>query len=45
MRKDIRDNLRVMVDDPALAAAWWERAKGLLVADWVGWKAVGLNER
>jgi hypothetical protein len=45
MRKDIRDNLRVMMDDPALAADWWGRAKGLLVADWLGWEAVGLNER
>jgi prolyl 4-hydroxylase len=45
MRKDIRDNSRVIVDDPGLAANWWHRAKSLLVEDWLGWKAVGLNER
>ncbi len=45
MRKDIRDNRRVILDDPELAAAWWARARGLLVADWFGWQAVGLNER
>jgi predicted 2-oxoglutarate/Fe(II)-dependent dioxygenase YbiX len=45
MRKDVRDNLRLLVDDPDLSAAWWERAKALLVDDWLGWKAVGLNER
>ena len=45
LRKDVRDNQRILVDDPELAAAWWERAKGLLVDEWFGWKAVGLNER
>ena len=45
MRKDVRDNDRVMIDDPALAASLWERAKPLVPADWLGWKAVGLNER
>lgn len=45
MRKDIRDNTRVIVDNLGLAADWWDRAKGLLVDDWFGWKAVGLNER
>jgi hypothetical protein len=45
MRKDVRDNLRVMVDDPELAAQWWDRAKEVVVSEWFGWKAVGLNER
>jgi hypothetical protein len=45
MRKDIRDNSRVMLDDPELASDWWERAKSLLVEDWFGWKVVGFNER
>jgi prolyl 4-hydroxylase len=45
MRKDIRDNSRVIVDDPTLAADWWHRAKSVLVEDWFDWKAVGLNER
>lgn len=45
MRKDIRDNARVIVDDPELATAWYERAKGLLIEDWFDWKLQGLNER
>jgi prolyl 4-hydroxylase len=45
LRKDVRDNQRVLLDDPNLAAAWWERAKGFLVEEWFGWRAVGLNER
>jgi predicted 2-oxoglutarate/Fe(II)-dependent dioxygenase YbiX len=45
LRKDIRDNQRLLLDDPGLAAAWWHRTKGLLVEDWFGWKAVGMNER
>jgi len=45
MRKDIRDNDRVMIDDPALAAVLWERARPLVPAEWLGWQAVGLNER
>src|SRR4051812_43026447 len=45
MRKDIRDNQRVIVDDPDLAAQWCDRARGLLVEDWFGWGLVGLNER
>lgn len=45
MRKDIRDNARVMMDDPDLAAEWWHRAKDLLVPEWFGWQLAGLNER
>ena len=45
VRKDVRDNQRLLLDDPELASAWWERAKGLLVEEWCGWKVVGLNER
>jgi predicted 2-oxoglutarate/Fe(II)-dependent dioxygenase YbiX len=45
LRKDVRDNQRLLLDDPDLAAAWWDRAKGLLVEEWFGWEAVGLNER
>jgi predicted 2-oxoglutarate/Fe(II)-dependent dioxygenase YbiX len=45
IRKDIRDNARVVLDTPSLAAEWWERAKPLLVEDWLGWKVAGLNER
>jgi hypothetical protein len=45
MRKDVRDNARVMVDDPTLAAALWERAREFVPSEWFGWRAVGLNER
>ena len=45
MRKDVRDNQRILLDGPELATAWWDRAGGLLVPDWMGWKAVGFNER
>jgi hypothetical protein len=45
MRKDVRDNARVILDDFALAARLWERARPLLPAVWKGWEAVGLNER
>jgi prolyl 4-hydroxylase len=45
VRKDVRDNQRILLDDPELADTWWERAKELLVEEWFGWKAVGFNER
>jgi predicted 2-oxoglutarate/Fe(II)-dependent dioxygenase YbiX len=45
MRKDVRDNARVMIDDQALAASLWERARPFVQAEWFGWHAVGLNER
>ncbi|MGE3806506.1 MAG: 2OG-Fe(II) oxygenase [Gemmataceae bacterium] len=45
MRKDYRDNARVMLDDAALAQTWYERARDLLVDDWMGWQPCGLNER
>jgi predicted 2-oxoglutarate/Fe(II)-dependent dioxygenase YbiX len=45
MRKDIRNNERVMVDDPALAAELFARAEPLLVREWSGWTLTGLNER
>jgi predicted 2-oxoglutarate/Fe(II)-dependent dioxygenase YbiX len=45
MRKDIRNNERVMLDDPALATELFERARPLLVEEWRGWKLVGFNER
>ena len=45
MRKDVRNNERVMSDDPELAAALFERARPLLPAEWFGWELVGFNER
>ena len=45
MCKDIRDNLRVMVDDMTLAAALFERARPLLPPRIGQWHLLGLNER
>jgi predicted 2-oxoglutarate/Fe(II)-dependent dioxygenase YbiX len=45
MYKDIRNNDRLMVDDPARAAELFERARPLLVQDWFGWQLAGFNER
>ena len=28
VRKDVRDNQRILVDDPALATAWWTGRRG-----------------
>jgi hypothetical protein len=47
MRKDVRDNHRAMLDDPALAEQLFERARPLLPADLLNgrWRLVGFNER
>jgi predicted 2-oxoglutarate/Fe(II)-dependent dioxygenase YbiX len=45
MRKDIRNNDRVMIDDNPLAAELFERARPFLPATFLMWKPVGLNER
>jgi len=45
MRKDIRNNDRVMIDDPTLAAALFARAEPLLPTNFLIWTPVGLNER
>jgi predicted 2-oxoglutarate/Fe(II)-dependent dioxygenase YbiX len=45
VRKDIRNNERVMVDDPALTAELFVRAESLLVSGWSGWTLTGFNER
>jgi hypothetical protein len=45
VRKDIRNNDRVMIDDAHLAAAWWERYRPFGIDVRGQWKAVGLNER
>jgi predicted 2-oxoglutarate/Fe(II)-dependent dioxygenase YbiX len=45
VRKDVRNNDRVMIDDSDLARTLWERARPV-VPDRLGrWAAVGLNER
>jgi hypothetical protein len=45
LRKDVRNNERVIVDDPELARAWFERAKPFLPAQLGEWHLLGLNER
>ena len=45
MRKDVRDNGRVMLDDAGLAARLWERARPMLPAEWSSWRLSGFNER
>lgn len=47
MRKDIRDNTRVMLDDPDRAHWIWERLAPIFPAALAmpGWRPVGLNER
>jgi hypothetical protein len=45
MDRSVRNNARVLYDNPALAAAWWTRARPFLPAYLDGWDAVGLNER
>ncbi len=42
---DVRNNARVLADDPELAEALWERCKGYVAATLGGWTAIGLNER
>ena len=45
MRKDIRNNSRIMKDDPQLAEQLWRRVQEWVPAEWRGRRAVGLNER
>jgi hypothetical protein len=43
--KGVRNNDRVIRDDPALAAAWWERAQAFMPPAFGRWRALGFNER
>lgn len=46
LNKRMRNNERVMVDDPATAAGLWERLRPFVPATiGTGWQAAGLNER
>jgi prolyl 4-hydroxylase len=45
MRKDVRNNSRVMIDDPDLADQLWRKAMPWVVSPWRNAIAVGLNER
>ena len=43
--KDIRDNDRVIWDNPQVAAQLWELVKDMMPADIEGYEPIGLNER
>jgi predicted 2-oxoglutarate/Fe(II)-dependent dioxygenase YbiX len=45
MMKDVRDNSRVMVDDPSLAHLVWERVRLYVPSTLAGHRAIGVNER
>lgn len=46
INKKMRNNDRVMIDDPALAADLWDRLRPFVAAKrGTGWHAAGLNER
>ena len=45
MNKEVRDNTRVMVDDPDLAGRLIERARPFLPARVGSWHLLGINER
>lgn len=45
MRKDLRNNDRVIVDDPTLATALWGRVRSFLPSAFKAWVPVGVNER
>lgn len=45
MRKDMRNNDRVMIDDPRIAATIWERLRLFMPERVQFWLPVGLNER
>ena len=45
MRKDIRNNDRVMIDDLTLASMLFARAEPLIPTNFLVWTPVGLNER
>lgn len=45
LRQDVRNNDRIMIDDSALAANWFQRAEPFLPSRLGEWKLLGLNER
>lgn len=44
MAKDVRDNYRVVVDVPDMAATLWDKVKDN-IPEHIGWEPIGLNER
>ena len=45
MAKEIRNNARLIVDNPALANQWWNRAAAFLPHSIEACRAIGFNER
>lgn len=45
MRKDVRNNTRLMLDDPATVNRIWGKIAAFIPPQWEGWQATGLNER
>jgi hypothetical protein len=45
MDKDVRNNTRIVLDDPAFAAELWRRARPFLPERIGDWQALGFNER
>ena len=45
MRKDVRNNDRVMIDDVQFAAELWRRSEPFIPGNFLVWAPVGLNER
>ena len=45
MAKEIRNNARLIVDNPSLADQWWTRAAAFLPPNIGACRAVGFNER
>src|SRR5262245_40662902 len=45
MRPDVRNNSRVLIDDPQLAVDLWERARDYIPLKIGPWHAIGVNER
>ena len=45
VRADVRNNARVMIDDPEIAEMLWARIKAEVPAFLDGRQAIGLNER
>lgn len=43
--KDVRNNDRLIWDDPELAIAWWRRAQSFIPRSFGVWHALGFNER
>lgn len=41
----VRNNDRLIWDDPELASAWWQRAAPHIPASFGRWRAIGFNER